>query len=81
MVSYEEEAFRLLRDVRRRKSDLDESEQRLLTILGVRRQKPVYVRAVEWLLAALVEKPVARLVDEILKRLDKWRKHRDPDKF
>lgn len=73
MVSYEEEAFRLLRDVRRRKNDLDNTEHRLLTILGVRRQKAVYERAVEWLLAALIEKPVARLVDAILKRLDKWR--------
>ncbi len=83
MTSYEKDVLRLLSDVRRTQSELADMQDRLSIALGVRRPKPkpVYVRAVEWLLAALVEKPVERLVDNMLHRLDKWRSRRNSERF
>ena len=77
MTSQVEEALRLLGEVRRTKTQLDDIEFELLTALGGRRQKSVYERAVAWLLAMLVEKPVERIVDLGLSRLDHWRSRRN----
>ena len=72
------EVLRLLRDVRGQKADLYRMERQLLTILDVYKRKPVYERAIEWLLATLVEKPIERFVDTIFNRLERWRSHRNP---
>ncbi len=77
MTSELEEVLRLLGEVRRTKTQLGDIESELLSALGGRRQKPVYERAVEWLLATLVEKPIKRIVDNILDRVDQKRLRRN----
>ena len=78
MTSQTDEVLRLLGEVRRTKTQLDYAESELLATLGVRRRKPVYERAVEWLLATLVEKPVKWVVDKIFDHFEKKRSRRNP---
>ena len=68
--------LRLSGEWRRQNQDIREAKEQLLIALGVRKPKPVYERAVEWLLAVLIEKPVRHVVDAAFDRLDRWRRRR-----
>lgn len=69
------EYLRLLEQVRREQAELKLIEQRILDALGdKRRNDGIGEKAVKWLLAMLVEKPVGRLVDMIFHRLERRRR-------